>query len=283
MAGSTYSFSRISLFEQCARRFRYRYLDGVKEAFDSIEGFMGRQVHDTVEWLFAEKARGRVPGAADAVRRYCRRWDEEIMAAPRRINVVKRGEDVETYRRGGAEILTRFHRERFLPDDLETIATEKHFSITLGGRHRFQGYIDRLARDRAGRLHVIDYKTGRRVPDAFTGKEAEQVQAYALAIFADRAVEEVDLVLEFLRPGKTLRARIARSDAQSVEVRLVGQIASVEEATVFPPSPSALCEWCGYNDICESYSPRVRPGLAAKERVPAAQPASAIIISAGSQ
>src|SRR5688572_3505192 len=38
---AAYSFSRITTFEQCARRFRYRYLDKVKEAFDSVEGFMG--------------------------------------------------------------------------------------------------------------------------------------------------------------------------------------------------------------------------------------------------
>jgi putative RecB family exonuclease len=281
MAGSAYSFSRVSLFEQCARRFRYRYLDGVKDGFDSVEGFMGRRVHETVEWLFAERTRGRAPSAADAVRRFCRLWDEEILAARRRINVVKWGEDVETYRRSGAEILTRFYRERFVGDELDTVATEKHFSIPLGGRYVFQGYIDRVARDAAGRLHVIDYKTGRRVPEGFAGKEAEQVQAYALAIFADSAVDEVQLVLEFLRGGKTLRARIARDDAAAVEARLAEQIATVEEATVFPPNPSALCDWCGYNDICESYSARSRAGTNRRPADP--QPASSIIISAGSQ
>ena len=115
-----------------------------------------------------------------------------------------------------------------------------------------------MARDAAGRFHVIDYKTGRRMPETFAGKEAEQVQAYALAIFTESGADEVDLVLEFLRPGKTLRARIERGQARSVEARLTEQIASLEEATVFPPRPSALCDWCGYNDICESYSVRSR-------------------------
>jgi putative RecB family exonuclease len=264
MTGSAYSFSRISLFEQCARKFRYRYLDGVKEAFDSVEGFMGRQVHTTVEWLFAERTRRRVPSAAETVTYYCRRWDEEVVAAPRRINVVKRGEDVETYRRCGAELLNRFHRERFVADELETVATEKHFSIQLGGRYVFQGYIDRLARDATGRLHVIDYKTGRKTPESFAGKEAEQVQAYALAIFAENTADEVELVLEFLRTGKTLRARIERDAARAIEMRLVEQIAGVEDATVFPPRPSALCDWCGYNDICESYAVRARPSMMAR-------------------
>src|SRR6185295_19901997 len=113
MSGSAYSFSRISTFEQCARRFRYRYLDQVKEAFDSIEGFMGRSVHESIEWLLGERIRGAAPAAAEAVTRFCRRWDEDIVGAPRRIRVVKSGEDVETYRRLGAELVAQFHRERF--------------------------------------------------------------------------------------------------------------------------------------------------------------------------
>ena len=44
-ASQVYSYSRITTFEQCARRFRYRYVDGIKEAFRGVEAFMGQQVH----------------------------------------------------------------------------------------------------------------------------------------------------------------------------------------------------------------------------------------------
>jgi putative RecB family exonuclease len=260
-AAPAYSFSRITTFEQCARRFRYRYLDCVKEAFDSIEGFMGRRVHDAIEWLFAERLRGTMPSAAQAVKRYCELWDQGIVTSPRSVRVVKANESVETYRRMGAEIVQRFHREHFLSDELETIAAEKHFSINLNGSYLFQGFIDRLARDRHGRFYVIDYKTGRRVPQRFEGKEADQVEAYALAVFTETGVEELELVLEFLRVGKTLRSRIERAQIRDLEARLATRIATIEEATVFPPSPGALCDWCGYNDICDGYAARMRPSL----------------------
>ena len=258
-----YSFSRVSTFEQCARKFRYRYLDQVKEAFDSIEAFMGRQVHETIEWLFGAREQSSPPTAAQAVSRYCERFDADIAGAPRAVRVIKRDETVEAYRRTGAEIVTRFHRERFLNDDLQTIANEKHFELDIGGRFRFQGYIDRLARDAEGRLHVIDYKTGRRAPERFEGKEAEQLEAYAVAVFAESDVAELDLVLEFLRPGRTLRCRVERSRAGELERRLVERIAMAEDATVFPPSPGTLCDWCGYNDICEAYPVRSRMRMSA--------------------
>jgi putative RecB family exonuclease len=258
-----YSFSRVSTFEQCARKFRYRYLDQVKEAFDSIEAFMGRQVHETIEWLFGARTQPSLPTAAQAVSRYCERFDAEIAGSPRAVRVIKRDETVESYRRTGAEIVSRFHRERFLGDALETIANEKHFQVSIDGRLLFQGYIDRLAREGEGRLHVIDYKTGRRAPERFEGKEADQLEAYAVAVFAESDAEEVDLVLEFLRAGKTLRHRVERSRAAALERKLAERIAVVEDATVFPPNPGTLCDWCGYNDICDSYPVRSRIRLSA--------------------
>lgn len=258
-----YSFSRISTFEHCARKYRYRYLDQIREAFDSIEAFMGRQVHETVEWLFSRAGHEDRPTAAQTLSRYCEHWDARIAAAPRAVRVVKRDETAEMYRRTGAEILNRFHRERYVSDTRETLANEKHFEVVIDGRFRFQGYIDRLARDAEGRLYVIDYKTGRRAPDRFEGKEADQLEAYALAVFAEADVDELDLVLEFLRAGKVLTRRVRRTEIVQVETRLAEKIATVGEATVFPPSPGALCDWCGYNDICDAYPLRSRMRMSA--------------------
>jgi RecB family exonuclease len=195
------------------------------------------------------------------VRRYCERWDSEIAAGPRAVRVIRRDDTHEAYRRMGAEIVSRFHRDRFVADSLETLANEKHFAVVVGGRYQFQGFIDRLARDAGGRVHVIDYKTGRRAPERFEGKEADQLEAYALAVFAEHDVDELELVLEFLRVGRTLTKLIRRAQLAAIEQRLARKIAMVEEATVFPPTPGALCEWCGYNDICEAYAPRARSAM----------------------
>ncbi len=256
--GKVYSFSRISTFEQCARRFRYRYIDGVKEAFESVESFMGRCVHETIEWLFVERDRGKTHDEAAAVARYCDIWDRAVRSSARIIKVVRAGADAESYRRTGAELVARFHRERFTGDRLTTIANEMHFRIEIGAAYSFQGYIDRLARDDRGRLHVIDYKTGRRAPASFGGKQAEQLEAYALGVFRQHEAPALELVLDFLRPGRVLRRTVHREAAAEIEASLVSRIRAVEEATVFPPNPGALCDWCGYNDICEAAGGRRR-------------------------
>lgn len=251
-----FSFSRVTSFEQCARRYRYRYLDGVQEAFQGIEGFMGNRVHDAVEWLFREREHQRVHDAARLVGWYTEAFDRELSAASGRTKVVKQGRSVEDYRRDGAAMLADFHRMRFGSDDLETVGLERHFELQLPGGQRFQGFIDRLARDASGTLHIIDYKTGSRPATRFEGKDAQQLEAYAVAMFAeDSAVgagESIELRLEYLRNASVVRRTIRRDEALEVGRRLAARIDYAATATVFPPSPGVLCGWCGFNDVCEA-------------------------------
>lgn len=251
-----YSFSRVTTFEQCPRRYRYRYLDGVQEGFDSVESFMGRQVHAAIEWLYGEREKGRKPRADETVAWYCASWDAGIAAGPRLVRVVKDGAPLEGYRRSGAEMLSRFHQTRFVSDRLETLGNEHHFRVTIAERFEFQGYIDRLARDEAGTRHIIDYKTGRKNGRGFSGREAEQLEAYALALFSSESVDEIELVLEYLRLGERVRKRVRREDAAALESSLVARIERLESSTVFPANPGILCRWCGYNDICDAVTAR---------------------------
>jgi putative RecB family exonuclease len=247
------SYSRVTTFEQCPRRYRYRYLDGVQEGFDSVEAFMGRQVHSTIEWLYEERRSSRQPQATAAVSKYCELWDRELGSSRRPVRIVKDGTPLEGYRRTGADMVARFHRSRFVSDRLDTIANERHFRVTLGERFEFQGYIDRLARDERGLLHIIDYKTGRRVSRGFSGREAEQVEAYAVALFTEiDDLEEIELALEFVRTGDRVRRRVTRAECSELERRLVARIDAVVASTVFPPNPGVLCRWCGFNDVCDA-------------------------------
>ena len=255
----TFSFSRVTTFEQCARRYRYRYVDGVREGFQSIEAFMGQQVHAAVEWLFRERGTGRSPRVEEVVQHYTTGFDQGAAAARGDQKVIKQGTLEEDYRRSCAEMVADFHRARFAADRLETLGLERHFSHEVGGR-RFQGYIDRLARDDGGGVHIIDYKTGGRPPIAFGGKDGDQLEAYAIAIFAETAVEEIVLMLEYLRNGSTLTRRIRRGEIDEAARRLVARIEVAAGANVFPPTPGTLCAWCGYNDLCEASVQRAPAG-----------------------
>lgn len=252
----TFSFSRVTTFEQCPRRYRYRYLDGVREGFQSIEAFMGQQVHAAVEWLYNERMAGNEHAAEAAVGRYCTEFDKAGAAGKPGIRVIRADMPAEHYRRSGAEMLAAFHARRFVTDTLETVAMERHFEIEVGEGTGFQGYIDRLARGADGVLHVIDFKTGSRVPARFEGKDADQLDAYAMALFTQTDEQELVLVLEYLRTATVHTKRIRRSEIDATRQRLAARIEAARSATVFPPIPGALCGWCGFNDLCEACPPR---------------------------
>ena len=71
-----WSFSRLKTFDQCALRYQYRYLQGHKEAFRSIESFLGNVVHDVLEWLYNERDQDVNPSQEEILERFSNRWTE---------------------------------------------------------------------------------------------------------------------------------------------------------------------------------------------------------------
>ena len=48
-----YSHSKLSTFEQCPLKYKFKYIDYLKPDFENtIEAFLGKKVHDTLEWLY---------------------------------------------------------------------------------------------------------------------------------------------------------------------------------------------------------------------------------------
>ena len=75
--GNVFSFSRVKCLNQCPLRYRYRYLQGIKEAFRSIESYLGNAVHDVLEWLYSERHRGREPEESAMLDRFAAGWGRE--------------------------------------------------------------------------------------------------------------------------------------------------------------------------------------------------------------
>jgi len=50
-----YSHSKLSTFEQCPTKFKYRYIDKIPVEFEkTVEAFLGEIVHETLELLYTE-------------------------------------------------------------------------------------------------------------------------------------------------------------------------------------------------------------------------------------
>ena len=70
-----YSHSRLSNFESCPRRFRYRYIDKIVVEAEGIEAFVGKRVHEILERLYHHVARhDRPPSLSQVLDRFHRDW-----------------------------------------------------------------------------------------------------------------------------------------------------------------------------------------------------------------
>jgi putative RecB family exonuclease len=244
---NAYSFSRIKCFHQCPLRYRYRYLDGFKEAFRSIESFLGNAVHEVLEWLYVERDRSSSPDEATMLDRFAAAWtagrDDSVV-------IVRVDDGEESYLRTGREMLSRFLRDTFSRDSSETISLEQRLSVPLSERVVFTGFADRVGRTDQGRLFVVDYKTSRHEGDGSEFSEGLQAPLYAACVLGHQGEDEGLAGYHYLRHGTTRWQHVDGNRAEMILNRFLELVEEVEAVDDFPASPSVLCAWCGFNARC---------------------------------
>lgn len=117
-----YSHSKLSAFEECPLKFRYRYIDKIIPTIEkSIESHLGKVVHEVLEWLYSQVKDGRVPTIDDVVIYYSKKWKESWDPAIK--NVKKKLTTKEYFNRGVQFLLDYYARHK--PFDDNTLEVEK--------------------------------------------------------------------------------------------------------------------------------------------------------------
>jgi putative RecB family exonuclease len=248
-----YSHSRLATFEDCAKRFEYRYLLKIPTDTEGIEAFVGKRVHEVLERLYRAAERGHVPSLEKVIYRYNQLFEESYDSD--RVRIVREGTPLDFYRQLGEHCLTAYYRRHYPFDGDETLGIEQRVTFALDEKreYRFQGIIDRIVRARDGVIEIHDYKTGKRVPTQKEVDEDRQLALYQIGL-ADRYPDQpMRLVWHYLQRDRKLTStrtpeqlRYLREDTMSVVDR-------INDETEFKPTRSALCDWCEYNDRCPIY------------------------------
>jgi RecB family exonuclease/ribosomal protein L37AE/L43A len=248
-----YSYSRLVALDKCPRVYEYRYVLRKREAFQSVEAFMGQTVHETLAWLYAERDGARAPTESQAQERFDADWDARLSP---RVRVVRDGDSLEARRDLGRAMVARHHRDRFVHDRSETVAVERRLDVRLADGSAFRGIVDRIARTPDGGVEVVDFKTTGRPPVHHGPAETLQLRAYGLAVLRHHDdVEQVRLRYEYLSDGGRFELDAGAPEVERTEEELTERIAVVEDAVEtaeFPANPSVLCRWCGFREACDA-------------------------------
>lgn len=253
--GTIYSISRIGTFGGCRLRYKYQYVDHLKADKETIEAFMGSRTHEALEELYGFVKNGVIKPRDWLLARYDDLWDKNLTPA---VKVVRSDYTEDDYRRKGRKCLDDYHGEYAPFDQAKVVATEKEISFKLkDGQDEisFRGIIDRLDWDDKEKIYEIhDYKTSGSLPTQEDADGNDQLGLYHLAVRslwpdADR----VKLIWHYLLFNKRIESSRTPEKLAELEKAMILKVKEIEACTDYPPTKSALCDWCGFQDICPEW------------------------------
>lgn len=257
---TTYSPSKLSLFEQCPRRYFYVNIARVpgEISVQHPATFMGSRVHEALEYLYSQLYGGRILTGNELLAWFHQRWAERLATdSP----TVAAWDSLNRWENIGAECVRRYYSQHHPFDADETLGVERfvEFPLDPEGTIRVRGIIDRLARTPDGVVRVHDYKTQESVPTQEEVDTYEQLAFYEMAVRHElNHAGPVELVWHFVRAGVARTSRrtpgqLAR--VRSEAIRLVRDIESrAAQEDRFEPKPSRLCQWCEHRKRCPASS-----------------------------
>jgi len=249
-----FSHSRLSTFEQCKLKYKFRYIDNIIPDIEkTIESHLGSVVHKTLEWLYNWVKKSRIPTIDEVIVNYSENWKEDYEED---IPIVKRYMTVGDYFNKGIQFLISYYTKH-KPFDDNTIAVEKRiiFNLDEKGEYKIRGFIDRLVYNlKTGEYEVHDYKTSGNLPSQNILDKDRQLALYSIAIkelFGEE--KKVILVWHYLSFNKRLHSKRTDEQLKQLKEETLNLIKEIESTTNFPPTKSALCHWCEYKPICPAW------------------------------
>jgi putative RecB family exonuclease len=247
-----YSHSRLSAFEQCPLRFRFQYIDRLKPDIEqSIEGFLGSQVHKTLEWIYLQSAKGKILQLDEIIQNYIENWNNDFSSE---IKIVNGEYNAEYYFNQGIKFLIDYFLKHS-PFRDNTIACEKRILVKLDpeGKYQLQGYVDRIVHHPDTNIFEIhDYKTGNFLKSQEELDNDRQLALYSIGIRESfEKVSDVHLIWHFLAFNKQMTSKRTSEQLENLKKEILELIKKIEATKEFNPHPTILCKWCAFRSYCD--------------------------------
>ncbi len=236
------SFSQLSTFETCPLQYRYRYLQKIPVPPAAAQNF-GSVLHLVLNRFYQlekpdEKQLLALLDDCWLSGGYQNRRHEEKM------------------RLKGRQLLRRFYRQYDPQTKVKDL--EKTFIVKLGPDFKVGGRIDRIDDLGAGRLEIIDYKSGQ-VWEQKKIDQSWQMTLYALALadprsnlFCQPDPAKLKLSFYFLETGE--KKTTVRS---LLQLKRAGRELLTKKDLIcrshFPPQPGIWCDFCDFRLICQAW------------------------------
>lgn len=250
--------SGASLYRQCPRRWKFRYLDHLPDP-PGAAALVGTFVHRVLEVLLGEPAEART---VDRAREIAREVWSETADDPDYQALSLSAADQRDFRwQGWIGVLGLWHLED--PTAVSVDSTELNIEVEIGGVP-FRGIVDRVEITDAGRV-ISDYKSGRAPSTRFAADRLTQVLLYAAAVNAQTGTLPARARLLYLGQ-KIVDIEVTRDNLTGAVDELSTTWRNLNEACdrgEFAAKPGPLCGWCPFVEHCAEGCAEVKRRVAA--------------------
>ena len=249
------SYSQINTFLNCPFKYKLTYIDKVQSNKESIESYMGKVVHEVLEWIYNKRKNYYVWDIIEDKYEniWDSKWHSEIYIAP-----IRKEYDKNYFMRLGLECLRNYYINHSGPNISTKDLIDNELMINAKiGVYDFRGIIDRLDENEKY-VEIHDYKTGKPQTKHMMKKDMQLI-IYLLAVRDKYPNKKIALNWHFLKKKKKeeqhIRIVFEEDEILLIKEKILSQADSISLAiknNKFPPQESFLCNWCYFWNDCKA-------------------------------
>jgi len=255
----TYSYTQISQYLTCPRKYRHRYLDGWREKDTRAAMLFGRAFEQAVAALLRRE---------DAAAVLFAQW-----TPCKNMGLTYSGNDTwDRMLQQGVQLLERFAQDGRVRVRRPRLNQQIQFTRTLSSNNNFVAYVDALG-ELDGTHCVVEWKTtAARYPEEPAGLSALDPQLICYSwITGIEEVAQVVFVRKRLVEVQYLRATISEEQRQEFNTLVEDTVRRIESGLFLPHSgirfPENPCTTCPFLGLCLNQHDLVASNLIRKPGV----------------
>jgi len=250
-----YSFSKITTFTQCPKKFKFKYIDKIYFKSDNIALEKGSYIHLLLEILAN-------PSFADS------RKIDIVSTAMHVINKTQfkfslsTEQDIKSHQKIFLNFIQSDIGHKYFID-YDIISAEEEFGIKWDNNNfdatsyynksaTIRGKVDQISKN-GNEIHIIDWKSGK-VPQEISEM---QIQLYAIWFFLKfKNIDKVITSFVYIEHNKEKTVVYKRDDIPLIKKAYGRRIKEIEIENSFNKKETHMCNWCEYRNkgLCDELS-----------------------------
>jgi len=266
---ATYSFSQIGLYNQCPKKYQFKYVDKVEvEWWSSPDLILWSSVHWALERLYKQINIFITPTKEETVAKFHELRDEWIKEAWEEMIYKWDQTDADYIRRWEHYIEDYYDKNSKNFDKIKVIWTELQLTFKLQEEweaewRSFRWFVDRLDKEWEDTFVINDYKTNKYLPPEQKEDYREQLTLYALWVKEKygKYLKHIKAKLHYLHFDIPDEWEVTDELIQPVKEKYEKTIDEIEkkkeqyehnpnDKNIFPTNWNNFCWYCEYNNFC---------------------------------